>query len=90
MFCAIQEQFSTDGLTVDFYKRETSSGLNGLLKNDGLKGMLEGNDCSAFDYIFPLVEAFGHCFLGRLDTQERTTAQSRYKDLMNLVKFDVD
>lgn len=33
--------------------------------------------------------AFSDRFLGLVDTHEQTTAQSRYRDLINLIKFYV-
>lgn len=38
-----------DGLKVDFSKREEASVLNGLITNEGLKGMIEGENYRAVD-----------------------------------------
>lgn len=38
-----------NGLTVEFYRTEASSGKNILFKHDGLKGMMEGKDYHAVE-----------------------------------------
>lgn len=85
MLTEIQTKYPMPGRNVDFAKKEASSGLNGLFTNDGLKGMLEGKDYQAVDYIFPFVAAFTDRCLGRVDSHEQTTVHTKYTELMNLV-----
>lgn len=49
MLCAIQEQFTMDGMTVGFSMRKKSSGPNGLFTCENLNGMLKCKDYSAVD-----------------------------------------
>ena len=46
------------GTGYDFSKKECSTGLNGIYKNTGLRGMLEGDDYKVLDSIFPFVFAY--------------------------------
>lgn len=51
--------------------------------------MLEFKAYRAVEYIFPLPVEFEDHFLGRVEIKEKSTVESRYIDLMNLVTCDV-
>ena len=53
---AIEEDSTTTSIHVDFSTKETSSALNGLFLESGIRGMLEGKDYRNLDYIFPLLQ----------------------------------
>ena len=55
---AIEEDSTTTSIHVDFSTKETSSALNGLFLESGIRGMLEGKDYRNLDYVFPFVAAF--------------------------------
>lgn len=55
---SIQKHFQMNELSVGFYERKKSSGLNRLFKHGWLKGILEVKDYRAVDYIFRFVAAF--------------------------------
>ena len=55
---AIQEDCGSSGIHIDFSTKETSSNLNGIFLETGVRGMLEGKDYRNLDYFFPFVAAF--------------------------------
>lgn len=55
---------------LEFAKMEVSSGVNGLFRHDGLKGILAGKDYGSVYYIFPFFMSFADRCLGRLEPHE--------------------
>lgn len=59
LLSAIQTEYETQTLMVDFAEGDVSLDLFGLYTTNGIWGMLEGKDFEALDMLFPIVGAVG-------------------------------
>lgn len=57
MLTGIQSQYTIPDQYVYFSNEKAPSALNGLLINEGLKGIIMGKEYSPIDYMLPLMEA---------------------------------
>lgn len=69
------------GLKLDFSKHDGSSQLNGILLQTGLRGMLEGNDCSALELFFSFVFPYVDTWMGYKDGSLLTQIHVRYAEI---------
>lgn len=72
------------GQLVDYYSKDASNALNGLLISEGICGMLDANNVGHINYVFPFVAAFIDGVCGEKNAM--TTAISvLYIDVANCV-----
>lgn len=86
---AIQIDSSTTSMKIDFSTKETSSTLNGIFLETGVRGMLEGKDYKTLDYVFPFVAAF----VDRITGCQRdgiTAVHTLYSELLKILFDDVE
>ena len=76
------------GTRIDFSKKEASSQLNGFYTSTGLRGMLEGKDFKALDFVFPFIFAYVDTWLGYEDSAPLTKLHVSYTSLTNQIMSD--
>ena len=86
---AVQMDSSTTSMKVDFSTKETSSRLNGIFLETGVRGMLEGKDYRTLDYVFPFVAAFVDRITG-CKKNGITKVHSLYSDILQTLFDDVE
>lgn len=83
ILAGMQRDCNVRGFQVDFSSGEKGSGLNGMFRNDGLRGMLEAKDYRAVDMVFPFIAAFIDRCCDEVSDAPITTICTSYGDITN-------
>lgn len=76
------------GLYVDHTIKQQTAQLDGLFREDGLRGIMRGRNYYASDIVFPFVAPFIHKIFGFVERCSLTTMTVLYTEMANKVLFD--